>query len=152
MRKIIFSCLIVLSFQCFSSEKQQTLTTFTVPIGNGKTDQTTVTSNDLYNIFTLLFRYWDDGTRINVILLDDTLTAHKEFLWEFLGISPTRYKELIETRLSSGRGNKPVVVSNEEEMLKTISSTNGGIGYIGNGYFVYLGKKDDIKIIKVINN
>lgn len=152
MRKIftILVCIFGLTTTGFSETKtnNDTYTTLTVPIGSPSINRTTLTDTELYGIFTLMFRFWDNGTRIHVVLLDETLSLHKEFLWEFLGLSPTRYQELITSRVSSGQTNKPIIVSNEIQMINTVASTEGSIGYIGAGQFIIPGK-DNVQVFKV---
>jgi ABC-type phosphate transport system substrate-binding protein len=122
--------------------------TFTHPINNCEIKTDSVTAPELYGIFTLATRYWSTGERVRVVLLRETFQTHREFLWEFLGLSPSHYREIVNARVSSGRTMRPIIADNEASMIKTVSSTAGAIGYLGEGQWL-ISDGDNVKIIRV---
>lgn len=152
MRILILIIILSTPFIGVSSNENNTVNnTYSVPAGNSEVQKDTVSLAELYGIFTLMFRYWDDGTRVRIVLLNETFRLHKEFLWEFLGLSPTRYRELIQSRVSSGKNDRPLIVSNELQMVNALSKTEGGVGYLRNGTFLIPGE-NNVKIFKISAN
>lgn len=148
MKKIVTA--FILSVFCSFSYGDTLPDTKTIPIGNENIQKENIDDVELYAIFTLMFHYWDNGTKIHVFLLSDIYGLHKDFLWEFLGLSPIRYAELIDSKVASGRANKPVNLSSEKEMVKVVSQTRGGIGYVGRGKFIIPDGENNVKEIKII--
>lgn len=146
MKKIFLVLIFLFSaYNVYADEKNVDLS----PIGHSSINRDSLTSAELYSIFTLVFRYWDDGRRIRVYILNETYDIHEEFLWKFLRLTPRRYLELIDKETSGGGASPPIRVSSEIEMIKAIRKDRGGIGYIGDGNFLVSGG-NNVKIFEVI--
>lgn len=84
----------------------------------------------LQNIFTRKQKYWADGSKITVMIKPLDSVEHKYFVTEWLGITNTRYKRMLESEVYAGATTPPVVVNSDEEMMLKISTTPNSIGYI----------------------
>lgn len=89
--------------------------------------------NQLRSIFSLRARQWPDGTPITVFVLRDEKEVHRQFLLKTLKMLPHQLRRQWDRYIYAGIGQGPVVVESQEEMLKKVSATPGGIGYIEGG-------------------
>lgn len=79
----------------------------------------------LTDIFTGQKQKWDNGEKITVFIKPVKTLEHKDFTYSILGISPTKFNELLNAK------NKRVFnVSSDEEMIMKILQTPGSIGYV----------------------
>lgn len=85
--------------------------------------------NELRHIFFMRVQQWPDGTPIKVYVLKDSNELHKQFSKEKLGVFPYKLRRLWDRNTFSGTGQAPIVLDNELDMMKTISASQGGIGY-----------------------
>lgn len=108
----------------------------TVLIANGDVVVKKISYEEVRLIFTLTFKRWDDGAPIRVVLREDKSLVHKTFVWEFLGLTPTRYREIIDTHISSGRAKKPVIVKSDITMATQVARLPGSIGYLSDKTFI----------------
>lgn len=90
----------------------------------------------LLNIFTKKHRYWSDGSRIIVFIKPINSIEHKFFVREWLGVSPTKYNEMLESSVYSGEATNVTEVTSDEQMMIAISQTPNSIGYIDNKVLV----------------
>jgi ABC-type phosphate transport system substrate-binding protein len=90
----------------------------------------------LLNIFTKKSKYWLDGSKIVVFIKPVNSIEHKYFVRDWLGVSPTRYKEMLESSVYSGEATNVTEVDSDEQMMIAISQTPNSIGYIDNKVLV----------------
>lgn len=89
-----------------------------------------MTREEAYAIYSLRTRYWVDGTRIKVFMLDpDSSSIHISFIKDTLGMNPGTFKQDIVSYSNLGLGYYKIV-SSEYEMLRMISKTPGSVGYV----------------------
>lgn len=114
-------------------------------IANISVDLSALPLNDVRAIFTMKKRQWANGKNIQVYVLDKDQSTHKEFCKRVLGVFPRQLQSIWHRLVFSGTGQAPIVLDNEEEMLKIIASTEGAIGYINKDK-----NDEDIKALTII--
>lgn len=119
----------------------------TKPIVERTANINALTYEELKAIFTLSVTRWTDGGKITVVVLPENNPIQRRFLWEYLGLSPARYTEIIDSKTYSGKAYVPIVLKTEMDIIKKVKSTRGSIGFVGNT--VYVGGKDGFKIISI---
>lgn len=120
---------------------------FTQPIVEQSVTITDISYEELKAIFTLSVSRWSDGRKITLVILPADHPLQRKFLFEYLGITPSRYNEIIDSKIYSGRAPAPTVLNSEFEIVKKVSKTNGSIGFVGPKIFI--GDRNGIKIITV---
>lgn len=90
----------------------------------------------LLDIFTRRQKYWPDGTKIIVFIKPINSIEHKFFVMEWLGITLTKYKALLDAATYSGAASYVSEVNTDEEMLAAIATTPNSIGYLDNKVLV----------------
>jgi ABC-type phosphate transport system substrate-binding protein len=90
----------------------------------------TLSRHELRSIFSMRSVRWNDGSPIRVFVLPDQNTFHKSFVKSELDMFPYQLRMSWDRAVFSGTGAPPRKVSNIEDMVTRIRSTQGGIGYI----------------------
>lgn len=119
MLKIL--CMIILTFSFNISEAK------TLVISKNK-QLKNISKYELVNIFTGKKQKWDNGDKIIVFVKSQKTLEHRDFTYSILGISPTRYNDLINNEVK----NKKYIfeVSSDEEMIMKVLQVPGSIGYV----------------------
>jgi hypothetical protein len=99
-------------------------------IAHGTQSEATLTRSALRGMFGMRLRAWPDGTPVRVFVLDDADPLHQEFCESVLEMFPYQLRQNWDRLLYSGTGQVPIVVHSEEEMVKRVADTAGGIGYV----------------------
>ncbi len=81
-------------------------------------------------MFSMRQTRWPDGAQVRVFVLPDGHATHNAFCKEKLNIYPYQLRQIWDKQVYSGTGQAPVEVATEEEMLKSVASTPGAIGYV----------------------
>lgn len=81
-------------------------------------------------IFSLQMTRWSDGSPIIVLRLAPSNPAHKAFCKHQLKILPQQLEAVWERLVFTGQRPRPMMMSDEKEMMSAIASTPGAIGYI----------------------
>lgn len=84
----------------------------------------------LRGVFGMRIRAWPDGTPVRVFVLEDSHPVHQEFAKSVLQMYPYQLRQNWDRLLYSGTGQPPIVVASEEELLRRVAETPGGIGYL----------------------
>lgn len=92
---------------------------------------TTLSHEQLREIFFVRQSKWRDGTPIRVFVLPDDHPLHIRFAKEILGVYPYQLRSAWDRMLFAGTGVPPTVVVSAEEMRRRVEGTRGGIGYLG---------------------
>lgn len=119
-------------------------------ISNIDTNVKTLTKLDAYWIYTLKTRYWTNGDRIKVFMLDLDSPIHKNFVKNTLGMNPTSFKQSVESSINLGRGSYRIV-DNEYEMFKGISIVPGSVGYVSERVLLINGGDGYVREINIID-
>lgn len=90
----------------------------------------------LLNIFTRKQKFWPDGSKIVVFIKPINSIEHKFFVVEWLGVSPTKYKQLLDTAGYSGDSSYVNEVESDDAMLLSVATTPNSIGYLDNKILV----------------
>lgn len=89
-----------------------------------------LTVNHVRAIFALQVQHWPDGRPILVFVFPENSPRHQQFSKQFLGIHPYQLRKRWDRIVFAGRGVAPHEVSTLDEMLRSIASTPGAIGYV----------------------
>lgn len=84
----------------------------------------------LRGVFGMRVRAWADGTPVRVFVLGDDDPLHGEFARSMLQMYPWQLRHNWDRLLYSGTGQQPVTVGSEDELLRRVAETPGGIGYV----------------------
>lgn len=87
------------------------------------------TKLELRRIFSRKQAFWPDGKPITVFVLSSKNELHQRFTKEILKIFPYQLDRIWNKLTYSGIGTGPVVVKSFEELLASVKSTPGAIGY-----------------------
>ena len=84
----------------------------------------------LRSIFSMRLTLWPDGSQIRVVVLNDAHPVHRQFSKSVLGIFPYQLRQMWDRGVFSGTGEAPIEVPTEQDMLETLATTPGAIGYL----------------------
>lgn len=93
--------------------------------------ETSIARSLLRGVFGMRVRAWPDGTPVRVFVLADGHPTHEDFCKTVLQFYPYQLRQDWDRLLYSGTGQQPVTVVSEEELLRRVAETPGGIGYLG---------------------
>ena len=87
----------------------------------------------LLNIFTTKVNQWQDGSKITMFTQPRATSENNEFIYSYLGIQPSRFKELLTINKTSGNLMPNIrEVGSDEEVIVDVSLTPNSIGYVRN--------------------
>jgi ABC-type phosphate transport system substrate-binding protein len=136
---LFFTLLLTASFATASSF---------IVITRSTSEQSSITKNELREIYSGDQVFWSGGKRIRAARLPDDEQTTVDFLQSVLGKSPTQFVQFWRHKLFSGKGLPPKIVDDTEKMISYVSDTEGSIGYVP-------GKKKPenpkIKILEVVD-
>ncbi len=104
-------------------------------IANPSLDTKTLTTRELRAVFSLRLKRWSNGLPITVVALNNETDLHRIFCKKILRIFPHQLKLGWDRVTFSGLGQSPVIVKTQKEMIETIISIPGAIGYIDSNKF-----------------
>lgn len=81
-------------------------------------------------IYSKRLHQWPDGTRVQVYALPDNRPVHDRFCKSKLNIFPHQMRKVWDRMIYSGTGQAPIQVDSEIEMVTTVSSISGAVGYV----------------------
>lgn len=81
-------------------------------------------------IFTMRQKFWPNGKKIKVFVLEDSHSLHKTFTKNNLHMFPHQLRRVWDRMVFSGTGQAPIILNTEEEMVNKISNTPNAIGYL----------------------
>ncbi|MEW9798049.1 hypothetical protein [Alteromonas sp. CYL-A6] len=114
-----------------------------VVIVNPTVSATTLSQTDIRQIFTGHRQFWDDGSKIEVFVLENSRDIHKAFCRERMKMFPYQLERLWNQVTYSGQGEPPVRLSTQQELINAVQHTPGAIGYAEEGAL------SDANVIKV---
>ncbi|MBT8343061.1 MAG: hypothetical protein HKP58_01615 [Desulfatitalea sp.] len=100
-----------------------------VVIANKNAPDSTLSREDLKNIFLAKKSQWNSGGSINFAILTQGAT-HETFLKQYIQKTPSQFERHFRKLIFTGKGKAPTTMSSEKEMLAYVSSTEGAIGYV----------------------
>lgn len=108
----------------------------TVPIKNIDPKVSQISKQEVFWIYTLRTRFWNDGTRIIVYYQDFNSSAHYDFCRNVLQVSPLSFQSAVETYVNVGNAAYFRKASSDAEVLKLVARTPGSVGYISENFLV----------------
>ncbi|GAC35601.1 hypothetical protein [Paraglaciecola polaris] len=99
-------------------------------IVNNNVNVTTLSESSVRWIFSMRQTTWQDGSAIKVYVLSKQTPAHQHFCKNVLSMFPYQLERMWNKLAYSGLGEKPILVSDSQEMLNMISQEPGAIGYV----------------------
>lgn len=129
MRRALIGCWLAatLSFWTASSRGDETPV---VIIGNASVQQRSLPLETVRAIFAMRQRTLPDGQAVHVFVLSDDNPIHELFSKKILGVYPHQLRLAWDRAVFSGTGQAPNEVPDEAAMLKAVTSTPGGVGYV----------------------
>lgn len=86
--------------------------------------------NSLRAIFGMRNTYWPNGEAIKVFVLGDKRPVHGKFCKQVLGVFPHQLRRNWDRQIYSGTGQAPVELDSIDDMINSVSTTPGAIGYV----------------------
>lgn len=118
---------------------------YTLLITQSRVKESYLTHGEVRAIFTLMQTRWTDGQRITLVLMRPETTVMRRFLWEYLGLTPSSYRESIDSK-SADSTQIVIIVGSESEMISRVGTTPGAIGFISYDTHV-----DEYRRVKIMN-
>lgn len=98
-------------------------------IVNESVSDTTLTRQNIKDIFLGNKLHWADKSRIHFALLSDG-EANREFLNTYINKSPRQYNSYLEKKLFTSPNKAPKSFPTSKKLMEYVSSTPGAIGYV----------------------
>lgn len=115
-------------------------------ISNTSVSVNSLSRGEVRSIFSMRMRQLPDGTAVTIFVLPDQDTRHAIFARQILNVLPYVLRDTWDRQVFTGTGKAPVVVDSQDELVKAVAQTAGGIGYIvGSDGFKY----DHVKTLQV---
>ena len=109
-----------------------------------------LSKSDIQRIFLGKKTEWFGGNKIAFVLLSDkgeVGEVHNRFLQDFMGKTPTQYKNYWKKMVFTGKGRTPKSFKTSDELIDYVSKTAGAIGYISTN-----AQKETVKTIQIFGN
>ncbi|MBN1447802.1 MAG: hypothetical protein JXA28_07710 [Bacteroidetes bacterium] len=113
---------LLLGLACNSLQAQ------TVVITNPSVPTESFSAKELLDVYTLNKAHWENGSRITVFDLKSGKV--KETFYDHLGISEQELQRIWLRKQFTGKARPPRSMSNEDDVVRMVESTPGGIGYV----------------------
>lgn len=114
-----------------------------VIIANNKVAESSLSGEDVKNIFLFKKKKWANGQTIDFVVLKDG-AVHKAFLKGYAKKTPSQFKRYFKTLVFTGKGKPPKSFASEKELVGYVAATEGAIGYVSSG-----AKTGSVKTISV---
>lgn len=100
-----------------------------VIVANPSVKETTLTRQEVNDIFLGKKRYWKDNSRIRVAQLGEGKIRH-DFLEKYLKKTPAQYRIHIQKIVFTGQGKNQMRFQSAGKIVDYVSKTPGAIGYV----------------------
>ena len=98
-------------------------------ITNPKVTATSLTRDEVKNIFLGIKTKWEDGNPITFVILKDE-TIHNTFLEKYINYTPSKFSKYWRGLIFSGKGKCPKTLKDTNEALQFVAETEGAIAYV----------------------
>ena len=112
-------------------------------IANHSVPETTISQNELGEIFLGKRVKWSNNSRIDIVV-SQAQDLHASFLKEYVGRSPSQFEIYWRKMLFTGQAQMPVSFKTDQDVINYVANTPGAIGYVSSQP-----ASSDIKIISV---
>jgi len=137
-----FKTLSIAFVLCLALTSVSVAADYAVIVGKGN-PISSLSKNDLKQIFLGKKRSWPDGTKVTLYSMDD-YEITSAFTTSVMNKSAQQFSTFWKKALFTGTGRPPVQVTNDAEMIQKLASDPGGIGYISKA-----AADDTVKIIQI---
>jgi len=103
-----------------------------VVIANKNVTTSSLTADEVKDIFLAKKTQWENGQKINFVTLKDCDT-HRAFLKQYLQKSSSQFERYYRTLVFTGKGSLPNTFNTENQLVDFVSGTDGAIGYVSSG-------------------
>jgi ABC-type phosphate transport system substrate-binding protein len=117
-------------------------------IANKDVPETTLSQQEIQEIFLGKRVQWSDNSRIRFVTVGDA-AVHSEFLKQYVKLSEADWKMYWKRMVFTGRGMPPETIATEAELIGFVSKTKGAVGYISSEGMPKKPETDTVKIIGV---
>lgn len=106
---------------------------------------------EVFWIYSLKTRFWENGQRVVVYYLDFDHPIHKDFVRDVLRTTPIRFENSVNTYVNLGTAGFFRRVNNEIEMYRSVALTPGAVGYVGSDVLLVNEGSDRVKTVRISN-
>ncbi len=114
-----------------------------VVIANNDVPVSSLTSDELKNIFLAKKTQWDNGQKIDFVTLKQG-DVHEAFLKAYLSKTASQFQRYFRTLVFTGKGKTPPSFQTEDDLVGYVAGTGGAIGYVSSGT-----NTDSAKVINI---
>ncbi|MBI5551456.1 MAG: substrate-binding domain-containing protein [Desulfobacterales bacterium] len=100
-----------------------------VVIANPSVATSSLSKQDVSNIYQGKKSTWDDGSKIVFVVLKGS-AAHEQFLTEYVGKNDSQFDTFWKKQVFTGKGTPPQAFDSDEAMIDFVAKTAGAIGYV----------------------
>lgn len=129
----------------FASAKAATAIKNEEPVKYGK-----ITKQEVFWMYTMKTRFWEDGTKVTVIYQDFSSTVHDDFCTSVLGVTTDRFERVVNTYINKGNAGYFIKASNENDVAFRVGKTMGTIGYLSSD-FVLVNRGGQIEKLRIVD-
>jgi ABC-type phosphate transport system substrate-binding protein len=101
----------------------------TIIIVNNTVPVSQISETEARNIFLGKKTTWDNGTEINVGMLNGGV-VHEDILEQVVKKSSSQFETYWKRRIFTGSGQAPSTFSQELELVEFVAATSGAVGYV----------------------
>ena len=103
-----------------------------VVIVNPSVAASSLSKQDVSNIYQGKKSTWDDGSKIVFVVLKGS-AAHEQFLTAYVGKTDTQFDTFWKKQVFTGQGSPPQAFDSDQAMIDFVAKTSGAIGYVSAG-------------------
>lgn len=103
-----------------------------VVIANPSVAASSLSKQDVSNIYQGKKSTWDDGSKIVFVVLKGS-AAHDQFLSEYVGKTQAQFDTFWKKQVFTGKGTPPQAFDSDQAMIDFVAKTAGAIGYVAAG-------------------
>ncbi len=111
-------------------------------------DLPTPREDEVRKAFSGRLKQWDSGELVVVFILPRDTLATRKFVLEVLGITPSAFEDLYESIRANQQRTQMRMVETDTQMIRSVASTTGAIGYVSTGLLINTGN-GYVKIIPI---
>lgn len=138
-------CLFPMIFSIYVSAQQ-------LPVKNPQPSVAkSISRAEVYWIYTMRTRFWDNGQKITVFYQSFDSSQHKDFVLDVLKQTPSQFETSVSVYVNNGNAAYFRQVQNEFEMRREVESTPGSIGYLSKDYILINRGVGNVETISISN-
>lgn len=110
----------------------------------------TISKQEVFWMYTMKTRFWDDGTKVTVVYQDFESKAHREFCAIVLNVTTDRFERNVNTYINKGNAAYFVKAESENDVFIKVGRTPGAIGYLS-ANFVLINKDGNVEKFRIVD-